>query len=315
MPTGRAGESGFPGSTGQTRTFRGRNPRAVEIRADTNTGWESGVGVTSVERQASYRGDVPGGSTRNPRATSTVRTPRGAIVEFLQDNDSSEFFGGPALHTRAGNDNAGGNPGSKAYCGVRDTETPPTQREPVIGAGTPGSANVRNEIAQRYKNTPGQVHTYHSASRPDQADPARNGQAADGSVKPDQVSSPVSVPNRFVFPGGGNITYAMLREMPYGGRGNGARGAALSGERYYGTGQADQFWNGGQGDYGVSRLRGARHKRPVAFTQPAPWSANYYDTTADVGTPDAPGPGAQSPNMIYVSPAGGRASNSTGRTG
>lgn len=313
MPTGRAGETGFPGSTGQTRTLKGTNPRIAEVRADTNTGWESGPGTATVERQESYRGDVPGASTRNPRATGTGRTPQGQLRQVMQTNDPSEFYGGPALRTGPGNDTAGGNPGTRAFHGVRSTETPPARREPVIGAGTPGSANVRNTYAQRYRNAPGQVHTYQSASRPDQAPVARNGQAADGSVKPDEVSSPVSVPNRFVFPGGGNITWSVLREMPYGGRGDGARGAALSGERYYATGQADQFWNGGQGDYGVSRLRGGR--RPVSFRQPAPWSANFYDTTADVGTPDAPGPGGQSPNAVYVSPAGGRASNSTGRTG
>jgi hypothetical protein len=187
------------------------------------------------------------------------------------------------------------------------------QRQPVIGVGTPGSQNVRNDFALRYKAVPGQAHTYQSASRPDQAPVNRKGQNADGSVKPDQVSTPVTVPNRFVFPGGGNTTWFMLREMPYGGRGDGARGAQLSGQRYFATGQADQFWNAGQGDYGIARARGG--KRPVSFSEPAPWSANYYDTTETVGTADAPGTPTQAPNMVYVSPSTGRASNGTGRRG
>ena len=34
MPTGRTGAGGFPGSTALTRTFGGRNPRTVGLRAD-----------------------------------------------------------------------------------------------------------------------------------------------------------------------------------------------------------------------------------------------------------------------------------------
>jgi hypothetical protein len=104
----------------------------------------------------------------------------------------------------------------------------------------------------------------------------------------------------------------MLREMPYGGRGDGARGAALSGQRYYATGQRDQFGNAGQGDYGIARERGG--KRPVSFTEPAPWSTNYYDTTDSVGTADTPGTNTQAPNQVYYSPSSGRAVNTTGRT-
>jgi len=124
----------------------------------------------------------------------------------------------------------------------------------------------------------------------------------------------VAVPSRFVAFDGGNQSWSVLREMPYGGRGDGARGAALDGTRYYGTGQDGQFLNAGQGAYGAARLAGPNH-RPTVFTEPAPWSTNYYDTTASVGTPDNPGPGGQAADMVYVSPHAGRASNSTGRTG
>jgi hypothetical protein len=319
MPVGRTGAGGYRGSTALTRTFRGRDPRTVGLRADSNTGWDNGIGPATQQRQAAYRGDVPGAALAGPRVAPPVATPQPVITQRLQTNSPAEYFGGPMLRTGAGNDTAGGNPLSRSAMvgghSVRDTETPGTRREPVIGVGTPGSNNVRNSIALRYKAVPGQVHTYQSASRPDQATPNVNGQASDGSVHPDQVSSPVSVPSRFVYPGGGNTTWSVLRQMPYGGRGDGARGAQLSGARYYSTGQADQFWNAGQGDYGIARARGGDHKRPVSFTMPTPWTANYYDTTETVGTPDQPGTPTQAPNMVWVSPPGGRASNRTGRSG
>lgn len=319
MPPGATGAGGFPGSTALTRTFGGRNPRTVGIRADTNTGWDNGLGPGMQDRQASYRGDVRGAATANPRATPGVSTPQPTIASRLQNNDPSEFYGGPALRTGTGNDTAGGNPLSRAAGtgghSVRATRTPATRTEPVIGVGTPGAQNVRNTVAQRYKAAPGQQHTYRSASRPDQAPVNRNGQASDGSVKPDQVSDMVTVQNRFVYPGGGNTTWSVQREMPYGGRGDGARGAQLSGVRYYTTGQDQQFWNAGQGDYGISRARGGDRKRPVSFTQPAPWTANFYDTTESVGTTDTPGNAAQAPQLVFISPSTGRASNRTGRTG
>jgi hypothetical protein len=316
MPRGQTGAGGFPGSTALTRTFGGRNPRAVGLRSDTNTGWESGLSTTPQTRQQSYRGDQLGGGTRNPRATPTVTMPQPLIAQRMQATPSTKA-GGPMLHTGPGNNTAGGSPlGPAARAGGHsrmDTQTPVRLRQPSIGVGTPGASNVRNEVAQRYKARPGDIHVYRSASRPDQAPVGRNGQAGDGSVRLDQTSSSVSVQSRFVFPGGGSLTYSSLREMPYGGRGDGARGAQLSGQRYYASGQGDQFASAGQGDYGIARARGG--KRPVSFTLPAPWSANYYDTTDTVGTPDAPGQPTQSPNMVYVSPTTGRASNSTGRRG
>lgn len=316
MPRGQTGAGGFPGSTALTRTFGGRNPRTVGLRTDTNTGWDSALSDEQQVRQSSYRGDERGAAVAGPRSTPLVGTRQPILTVRMQDTPAT-LEGGPLLRTGPGNNTAGANPLSPAQRvgghSKRDTETPMVQRQPVIGVGTPGSQNVRNDFALRYKAVPGQAHTYQSASRPDQAPVNRKGQNADGSVKPDQVSSPVTVQSRFVFPGGGNQTWFMLREMPYGGRGDGARGAVLSGQRYYATGQADQFWNAGQGDYGISRARGG--KRPVSFSEPAPWSGNYYDTTESVGTPDAPGNPGQAPNMVYVSPSAGRASNGTGRTG
>jgi len=316
MPRGQTGAGGFPGSTALTRTFGGRNPRAVGLRADTNSGWESGLSSTPQVRQESYRGDEEGHATRNPRLTPPVVTPQPVLTQQMQATPGT-FYGGPSLRTGGGNNTAGANPqrASQRAGGhsVRDTETPAIGRQPQIGVDVPGAQNVRNSIAQRYKNAPGQMHTYQSAGRADQAPVNRGGQATPGSPRLTDRASPVTVPSRFVFAGGGNQTWAVLREMPYGGRGDGARGAELSGQRYYATGQQDQFWSAGQGDYGIARARGG--KRPVSFTMPAPWSGNYYDTTDAVGTPDAPGPSQQAPNLVYVSPNTGRASNGTGRRG
>lgn len=281
--TGRTGDEGFAGSTSATRTFTGLNPRSFGVRATTNYGI-SDVDASRAEMQA----------------------------------DPREFFGGQPLRTRPGFDLAGQNPLSgAAYAGghsQRDTTTPWTQAQPVIGGGAPGAQNVRNQVAQRYKAVPGAYRSYLSAPRADTAPVNPGGQATDGNVHPDRVVTEVSVPGRAVFFGGGNLSWSVLREMPYGGRGNGARGADLGGQRYYATGQEQQFMNAGQGQYGIGRLSGPLH-RPTVFQEPAPWSTNYYDTTASVGTTDAPGTGGQAPNMVYVSPHAGRAGNRTGRTG
>lgn len=314
MPPGPAGQTGFPGSTGATRTFRGRNARLAKVRSDTNTGWEDGPGTSTYTQQVSYRGDVPGAALHGPRDTPTVTTAQGKLRQVLQENDPSEFYGGPALKTGRGNTTAGGRPGRNAARtgghDVQDSQTLWSQAQAPLGGQAPGSQNVRNQVALRYKAVPGQVQTYKSAARADQAPVLDRGQNADGNVKPDLVTTEVSVPSRFVMPGA-SVTFSVLRRMPYTGRGDGARGAQLTGQRYYGTGQQDQFWNAGQGDYGIERVYGSGRKRPVSFTEPAPWTANFYDTTAPVQDNSNP----QSPDAVYTSPSSGRASNSTGRRG
>lgn len=315
MGPGPTGESGYPGSTAATRTQRGRNARLALVRSDTNTGWESGPGSTVNVRQASFRGDVPGAATANPRLTPTAVSPQGALRQIMQQAPG-EFFGGPMLQTGPGNNTAGGVPLTPAALAgghsQRDTTTPWIDAQHPLGGDAPGAENVRNTIAERYKNPAGELHTYRSAARADQAPVNLGGQATDGNVHPNECTTEVTVPNRFVLPGG-QTGWSILREMPYGGRGNGARGAQLSGQRYYATGQSDQFFNAGQGNYGIARQRGG--KRPVAFTEPAPWTTNFYDTTSEVGTTDDPGTPGQTPNSVYVSPSVGRASNGTGRMG
>lgn len=313
LPPGPAGQSGFPGSTHQTRTFKGNNPRVAKVRADTNTGFEQAPGTEVQVRQASYRGDNqnPIAATYSPRATEKVATRQPLLTQLMQQTPGT-FFGGPLLKTGEGNQTAGGQPlsGAQAAGGhsVLDSQTPWREAQPVIGTNVPGSNNVRNQVAQRYKNPAGQVHTYKSAPRADQAPVNRGGQTTDGNVHPERVVQDVSVLNRFVYPGGGNTTWSVLREMPYAHKGNGKRGADLNGQRRYATGQEGQFVNAGMGDYGVARQLG--NKRPVGFDQPGPWTANYYDTTSGVYN----GTQAQAPDTVYVSPATGRASNSTGRT-
>lgn len=272
MPPGPYGEGGFPGSTSVTRTFKGNNPRGFKVKATTN------YGITPVTDARAEMQETPG-----------------------------TFYGGSMLRTGHLNDTAGANIPRLA----RATETPPTQREPQIARDIPGAANVRNKVAQRYKARPGEVRSYLSSPRGDLPPVNPGGQATDGNVHPERAVTPVTVPSRFVFAGGGNQTYYMLRQMPYTGRGDGARGADLNGTRYYATG-APEFLNASMGEYGSARLDGPLH-RPTTFTEPAPWSANYYDTTESTGTSSDPGTGGQSPDAVYVSPGAGRASNRTGR--
>jgi hypothetical protein len=309
---GPTGDYGYPGSTSQTRTYKGNNPRVALVRADTNTGFEQQLSGEAQDRQQSYRGDIPGANISNPRLTPNVTTRQPLLTDIMQSTPGT-LEGGPMLKTGPGNDTAGGRPGRRgAATGGHDpleTQTLWARAQQPLGGQAPGAENVRNETAQRYKNAPGQVHTYRSAARADQAPLLRSGQAADGNVHPDLATSEVAVPNRFVFPGA-TTTFSVLRQMPYNGRGDGARGAQLNGHRYYASGQAEQFLNAGQGDYGIARAQGLNHRRPVGFQEPAPWTANFYDTTAQVQDQSAP----QAPDNVYVSPQGGRASNNTGRS-
>lgn len=313
---GPTGQSGFPGSTSQTRTNRNKSPRSAKINADTNTGFEQGLSGVPQVRQAAFRGDQP---TR-PRQTPPVSTPQPVLTRNMQDVPATNL-GGMMLHTGPGNNVAGNHPLSPAQRAgghsMIDTTTPYSKASPVISGNVPGAQNVRNTIAQRYKNPAGLLHTYKSFPRPDQAPRLPSGGNADGNVKPDLVTQDVTVQNRGQYPAnGGNYTWSVMREIPYGRRGDGARGADLNGQRYFATGQEDQFWNGSQGSYGIHRQRGSRTASAINFTQPAPWSSNVYTTTQSVGTQADPNtsPGQQ-PDAVYVSPPGRRASRRTGRRG
>lgn len=296
---GPTGEYGFPGSTSLTRTMPGRNPRGAGIQSDTNYGFEQALSDHMQVRQVSRTRGARQGD--NPRGTPTVATPQPLLTALLQAG-ANTHLGGQLDKTKAGARTIGINPLSHAqaeggHSGM-DTQTPVVRRQPDISGGVPGANNVRNTRALRYKNPPGQMHTYKSAPLPYAAPVNPTGQASDGNVHPERVVQDVTVPNRYVWNAGGVQTYSMLREMPYQGRGDGARGADLNGQRYYAAGQAEQFWNAGSGDYGIYRRAGGGNKRPVSFDQPAPWSSNYYDTTPQAQAGDTP----QAPDMVYVSP-------------
>lgn len=297
---GPTGQFGFPGSTSLTRTMPGLNPRRALVRSDTNTGFEQALStINQVRQQAPHFGQAR--SNANPRATARVATPQPLLTAIMQATPATNL-GGILDKTQSGARTVGGHPLTEAAMegghNERDTTTPWIHAQPEISGNVPGSQNVRNTYAQRYKNKPGMLHTYKSRPRPDQAMVNPSGQASDGNVHPESVVQDVTVPNRYVWGSGGVQSWAVLREMPYGGRGDGARGGQLNGQRYYSTGQHDQFWNGGQGDYGIARRLGSGNKRPVAFNQPAPWTGQYYDTTPGVQNDTT----TQTPDLVYVSP-------------
>jgi hypothetical protein len=313
---GPAGQSGRPGTTSATRTFKGVSPRDVKLESDTNVGFDQGF--DGVQWRQGGRPYAEG--WENPRDTPEQPTPRPRTIAVLRQSPA-EWYGGLPMYSdqvpqRV--DTVGGNPLSiaQAYGGhsTYDTETPRTQRQPDISGNVPGSNNVRNTIALRWQNPPGIMHTYKSAPRPDQ-NPKVDGESGAGGGAWSWTDL-VTVISRYKWAGtsGGVQTWSVERQMPYGaGRGDGARGADLNGTRYYAEGPPINV-NGGQGSYGIARLRGPNH-RPVFFTEPAPWTAQFYDTTADVGTADAPGPNTQVPNLVYTSPTVNASPPSTGRIG
>ena len=208
---------------------------------------------------------------------------------------------------------------------------------PIIG-GAPGSQNVRNRIAQRYKAVPGQVRAYTPSPNPGKLGARLDGPSQfhpgqvvhghpDGKPVPGLDSNPgigpgqpsVMVQSRFVSAEGSQEGYAVNRPLLFAHGGTPApypssyvaftgdqhlRGGRLTGERYFGA-LADQQRIGLPSDaYGISRARGPRH-RPVRFEQAAPWTANYYDTAPDAD--DTPA------DMIHVSPSRPRAGRAVRR--
>jgi hypothetical protein len=199
-------------------------------------------------------------------------------------------------------------------------ETSPERREtPVIG-GAPGSANVRNDYAQRYKARPELVRQYRASPNPGKTGARLDGPSRyhpgtmvhghpDGKPVPGMAPQPgyppmVTVQSRFVSSEGAQEGYAVNRPLLFAKGGTPApyppgftgnqhiRGGRLTGERYFGA-LKDQQKIGLETDaYGIARARGPRH-RPVGFTPPQPWTANYRDS--------APGEEPAS-DMIHVSP-------------
>jgi hypothetical protein len=216
---------------------------------------------------------------------------------------------------------------------LRRTMESEQRMTPVIGANAPGSQNVRNQVAQRFKAIPGMVREYQPARNP-----GKNGDRAggpsqyhpgvtihgepDGKPIPGMDANPgappsVMVPSRYVSLEGGMEGYAMNRRMaftkggtpapyPPGYQGNEhIRGARLTGQRYFGALSAQQEIGLPSDSYGIARARGPRH-RPVRFEMPPPWAANYYDVP-----PEQEGPA----DMIRKSPHRPRAAAGRPRRG
>ena len=184
---------------------------------------------------------------------------------------------------------------------VRDTET---RDHTVISAGTPGGENVRNS---RYRGglqaQPGTARRYKSAPNP-------------GMGKPQTITQD----SRYVFNGvngGLDIHQDTLvnRRMPYTGqdgyRGNlrhargGIRGAVNDGTRFF---QGPPVLVSQGGAYG-EETRGKNRHRPTLFSEPAPWTSRYYDTTRNTGTPGNAGTESQVQTMVHVSPQAGARRN------
>jgi hypothetical protein len=204
---------------------------------------------------------------------------------------------------------------------------------PVIG-GAPGSENVRNQVAQRYKARPGMIRGYRPAANPGKTGARLDGVSQyhpdtlvhghpDGTPIPGMPANPgppdVIVSSRFVSHEGAQEGYAMNRDLRFahGGKppswpqGTGPtpthlRGGRLTGTRYFGA-IIDQQRIGLDTDaYGIARRRGPRH-RPVRFEMPTPHAANYYDAPPDVIS--------EAPDMIHKAPARSRSRHTKVRRG
>jgi hypothetical protein len=317
-PRGPMGQTGFPGST----------PASARTHAQTADGRKDRQLTTT----AIWARDT------GPEFTDTEPTE----VPRPQPSPSSIRFV-PGTEPRPGNRFIRGNgtprqPKARTHRGEHSApwhgETGPEQRmTPVIG-GSPGSQNVRNTFAQRYKARPGLVRLYQPSPNPGKTGARLDGPSQyhpgimvhghpDGKPVPGMDANPgpppsVTVPSRFVSAEGSQEGYAMNRPLLFSEGGVAGypssyvrftgnqhlRGGRLTGQRYFGELAAQQQIGLESDAYGISRARGPRH-RPVGFEVPAPWTANYYDTAPDADD--------QPPDMIHVSPVRPRAGRSVRR--
>jgi hypothetical protein len=171
---------------------------------------------------------------------------------------------------------------------------------PQLGTGIPGNQNQRNSRYYGGRQA--------AAGLP--SSPAYNGGGPfPAPVQPDLDPVAEAGENRFVYQGGGVQSWEVERDIPlrvharpaaYTGAPSN-RGADLSGERAFWTGLPEIQVNAGAGKYGQRKKEGPLH-RPTTFRQPAPWSANFYDTSAA----EQQGTQKQAADMVYVSPAPAR---------
>ena len=101
--------------------------------------------------------------------------------------------------------------------------------------------------------------------------------------------------DRYVY--GGYRSYAFERPIPL--TRNHLRvkpgASGFNGARYFAINQ-------GQGAAGaIGSSRSTLGNRPTVFEEPAPWTSQFYDTTAATGAPGHPG-SARPVRQVYVSP-------------
>lgn len=252
-----------------------------------------GVGGYDMPRGPTGEGGFPGSTSASPSVHP--QTPDGRRDRQLTPEDAQNEW--KYLPTRRINGTPR-QPYARNKKQANDTYTPST---PIIGGNAPGSQNVRNSVAQKYKATPGQMREYLSSPNP-----AKNGGQTSGNTDNGVViggePQPVVVNSRYVSPEGAQEGFAADRQIPYriherpgGYRGApSVRGADLSGQRYTMAGK-ENVNQGGHGSFGIARKRGPLH-RPVRFEMPGPWTANYRD--------EAPDEGSHQPNMVRR-PSGG----------
>jgi hypothetical protein len=310
-PRGPYGATGFPGSTPAAKQVHPQTADGRKDRQYTTTGvWarDTGPEFTDPGPTEVPKPQPPYGSVRFRPGTQPSPGNR-----FLRGN------GTPRLpRARTGAETAG-----------------ERRMTPVIGRAIGSAAkNVRNDYAQRYKADPLEIRGYRPSPNPGKTGAALNGQSQyhpgtfiyggpDGKPIPGMPSNPgaqpdVVVASRYVSLEGSMEGYAMDRDLRFA-RGGVAgypdsyvsstgvhhlRGGRLTGERYVGA-LDDQARIGLPTDaYGIARARGPRH-RPVRFEQPQPWTANYYDTSADQST--------SAPDMIHTAPSRPRAGRAVRR--
>ena len=256
------------------------------------------------------------GSTPAATPTHTQARPDGArgLRQLDPQANQAEW---KQLPTRR----AGGDP-RQPFARQRRSTSPEHRMTPIIG-GAPGSENVRNQVAQRYKARPEIVREYRPSPNPGKTGASLTGQSRyhpgttiygepDGNPIPAMAPQPgfpptVSVQSRFVSAEGSQEGYAMNRDLFFAKGGKPApqpqgaaphiRGGRYDGTRYFGELSAQQKIGLPSDSYGIKRARGPNH-RPVRFEQPPPWTANFYDVPPEQGD--------TSPDMIHRAPAGQR---------
>jgi hypothetical protein len=288
-PRGPMGQTGYPGSTPQAPQTKSQEPGDGDRKLGPPRRNRHGVNRTPNPNPDIIDPDSGGGQGLQ----QDVSANQAAWASQPPRMPSGEPLQPPAMITGTGTE------ADRDYTVTRHI----AGSAPVLGRGVPGNQNQRNT---RYYGG-------RQAAAGLQSSAAFNG-AGPGlpaPVQPHVSPVPEAGENRTVLWGGGVQSWEVERQMPlrvharpaayHGAPSN--RGADLSGERYFLSGQPEIQLNAQQGRYGQRKKEGPLH-RPTTFSQPAPWSANFYDTSAA----EQQGTSKQAADMVYVSPAPARSS-------